>query len=480
MPLQIRRGTEAERQSLTSVNGLVVGELLYVTDDRKLYVGTGNYPGAPSSGPTAWWKGTVATSYNDNDAKAAAGAALIGGTHQSIAFTYDNITKTISSTLDLSDYNGTIKAGSFKGSVLTDDGSTLGGITLVDATNGSINLDGTVKGDIVPDLNITYDIGSPLLRFKDLYLSGSSIYLGNAVITANGTAVNLPAGTTIGGLPLGSGGDDSKGNVVADDSTIIVNTATKVVTAGGGFSGNLTGNVLGDVTGSVFANNATLLVDATNARIAGDLVGNVITAGGDNVVNPTTKTATLTAINLESSGVVSGNTLTVTVPSIVYATDSLAAAPWPNLLTVYNGGAASNSLGISRARGTSLISPTTVLNGDTVGNINFNAFDGTDFVTSTEFESVVDGAVSTGVVPSKLEVKVTSSTGTLTTSMSVKSTAVDFNLPPRLPIVADDSARTSLIATPATGMLIFMQSGTTPAATNVVQVFDGTNWVNLH
>lgn len=484
MPLQIRRGTEAERQSLTSVNGLVVGELLYVTDDRKLYVGTGNYPGAPSSGPTAWWKGAVATSYNDNDAKAAAGAALIGGTHQSISFTYDNIAKTISSTLDLSDYSGTIKAGSFKGSLLTDDGSTLGGITLVDATNASINLDGTVKGNIVPDLNITYDIGTPLLRFKDLYLSGSSIYLGNAIISANGTAVDLPAGTTIGGIPLGGGGDDYVGNVIADDSTIIVNTATKVVNAGGGLFGNLTGdvigNVVGDIRGSVFADDSTILVNSTNGVISGNLTGNVITSTGLNVLNPTTKTATLTAINLESFGVISGNAMTVTVPSVVYATNALAAAPWPNLLTVYNGGAASNSLGISRARGTSLISPTTVLNGDTIGNINFNAFDSVDYITSSEFESVIDGAVAAGVVPSRLNVKVTSSTGTLTTVMSVKSTAVDFNLPPKLPVVADDTARTALVASPTAGMLIFMQSGTTPAATNVVQVFDGTNWVNLH
>lgn len=501
MPLQIRRGTEAERQALTSVNGLVVGELLYVTDDRKIYVGTGNYPGAPTSGPNAWWKGSVATSYNDDNAKAAAGTAIIGGTHQSITFTYDNIAKTISSTLDLSDYNGTIKAGSFKGSLLTDDGSTLGGVVLVDATNGSINLDGTVKGDIVPDLNITYDIGTPLLRFKDLYLSGSSIYLGNAILSANGTAIDLPLGSTIGGSPL-AGGDtsDFKGNVVADDSTIIVNTATKVVTAGGGFFGDLTGNVtgnligdvignvtgpttgyhFGDVKGSVFADDSTILVDSTNGRISGDLVGNVVTASGAFVINPTTKTATLTAINLESSGVVSGPALTITVPSITYATNALAAAPWPNLLTVYNTGATTNSLGLSRARGTSLFSQTTVLNGDSIGIINNNAFDGTSFVTATEIESVVNGAVGTGVVPARIDIKTTDALGSLATIVSVKSSAVDFNSPPKLPVVSNDTARTTLVPVPAQGMLIFMQSGTTPAATNVVQVFDGTNWVNLH
>jgi hypothetical protein len=46
--------------------------------------------------------------------------------------------------------------------------------------------------------------------------------------------------------------------------------------------------------------------------------------------------------------------------------------------------------------------------------------------------------------------------------------------------VADDTARTSLVPSATAGMMIFMQSGTTPAATNKVQVYDGSAWVNLH
>ena len=251
MPLQIRRGTELERSALTSINGLVVGELLFTTDGGKLYIGDGATPG-----------GIVATSFTSGDAKDAAGAAITAGSHQSISFTYNSVSKTISSTLNLSDYQGTIKADSFKGSLLADDGSSMGGIVLVDATDGSVNLDGTVKGNIVPDLNITYDIGTPALRFKDLYLSGTSLHLGSAIITASGTAIDLPLGSTLGGVPI-AGGDtsDFKGNIVADDSTIIVNTATKVVTAGGGFIGSLTGNVTGSVTGNIFTN----LIDSADS-----------------------------------------------------------------------------------------------------------------------------------------------------------------------------------------------------------------------
>lgn len=52
---------------------------------------------------------------------------------------------------------------------------------------------------LIPRSTEIYDLGSASKRWNDLYLSGNSIYLGNAVITATGSAVNLPAGTTING-----------------------------------------------------------------------------------------------------------------------------------------------------------------------------------------------------------------------------------------------------------------------------------------
>jgi len=49
----------------------------------------------------------------------------------------------------------------------------------------------------------------------------------------------------------------------------------------------------------------------------------------------------------------------------------------------------------------------------------------------------------------------------------------------QLPVYANDTARSTAIPTPAAGMMIFMQSGTSPMATNVAQVYDGFNWANL-
>jgi hypothetical protein len=71
---------------------------------------------------------------------------------------------------------------------------------------------------------------------------------------------------------------------------------------------------------------------------------------------------------------------------------------------------------------------------------------------------------------------------TVNTANTIKfrPTSTDFQLPPKLPVVADDTARTALVPTPTTGMMIFMTAGTSPAATNKVQVYDSAAWVNLH
>jgi hypothetical protein len=204
---------------------LAQGELLYVTDDQRLYIGNGSTLG-----------GVQITGYNDENAQDAAASIFTNGIHTGINFVYSDLSNRIDASVDLSNYTGVIRADAFKGSVFADDGSTIGGTLLVDAVAGSINLNGTVKGNIIPDTNIAYDLGSSSRRFRDLYLSGSSIKLGDATITATGSAVNLPAGSTINGVPLAIPGETSLtvdiiGSVFGDDSSVIVDSIDKTITA---------------------------------------------------------------------------------------------------------------------------------------------------------------------------------------------------------------------------------------------------------
>src|SRR6056300_1718541 len=254
MPLQIRRGTEAERQALASTPQ--VGELIFITDTKQLYVGDGT---------NLLRDITPITGYTDENAVDALASVLTASAHSGISFVYNDVANTLVATVsqpsllqNLSlngfDITGTgnisitgnlTVAGKldadFQGTV-SGDNSTI----LVDAVNNKINLDGTVKGNIVPDVSEAYDIGSSSLKFKDLYLSGTSLYIGAAQVTATGSAINLPAGSTVNGVTIMSG----------DES------------------------ILTDIKGSVFADNSSILVDAVSASIVGN-VNNETTTSED-------------------------------------------------------------------------------------------------------------------------------------------------------------------------------------------------------
>jgi hypothetical protein len=73
--------------------------------------------------------------------------------------------------------------------------------------------------DLIPTITEQYDLGSSTKKWRDLYLSGSSLHLGSAVITATGSTVNLPVGSTIGGSELDN--EYFREIVVAGQSTIV-------------------------------------------------------------------------------------------------------------------------------------------------------------------------------------------------------------------------------------------------------------------
>lgn len=68
----------------------------------------------------------------------------------------------------------------------TSDGTTKAWLDITGATY-TFDMTGemAITGNIIPTANVTYNLGSNDYRFKDLYLSGNTIYLGNATLTAN-------------------------------------------------------------------------------------------------------------------------------------------------------------------------------------------------------------------------------------------------------------------------------------------------------
>ena len=87
--------------------------------------------------------------------------------------------------------------------------------------------------NIVPEANSIYSLGSDGLRFKDLFLSGNTIALGEATISASaGGGVQLPAGSTIG--------SESIAMTVKDEGTEVGNTVSVINFVGTGVAA--TGN----------------------------------------------------------------------------------------------------------------------------------------------------------------------------------------------------------------------------------------------
>jgi hypothetical protein len=303
MPLQIRRGTTAERITIRPV----VGELIYDTDIKSVYVGD-----STDGGVTGTLGGVGITVFGVEQAQDAAAAALAAGTHNGISFTYDDVLNKIDAVVG----GGTVNLD-IKGSVFSDDTSVI----LIDGVLAAINLDQTIKSNVIPAVDITYDLGSASKRFKDLYLSGSSINLGNATITATGTAVNLPAGSTIGGSIIGSGDGIANGsnyniNIIGDDSSIIVDSSTGAFT--------------GDLTGSVFAADSSVIVDSVDAvvyattigvhygnvfgNVTGDILGNILSTGTSTfaTANITGGTIDGTPVGATTASTVRGTTITAT------------------------------------------------------------------------------------------------------------------------------------------------------------------------
>ena len=143
-------------------------------------------------------------------------------------------------------------------------------------------------GHHLPGANVTYSLGSTTQRWKDLWLSGTTIYLGGATISspdANTVAITNQNGGSFSVTGSAAGqASGTFGNLIANSGVASTSTSTGAlqVTGGAGISGNvyIGGNL--DVTGTVTFRNtvvetSTELVTGVEI-VAGNLVANSGTA----------------------------------------------------------------------------------------------------------------------------------------------------------------------------------------------------------
>ena len=94
--------------------------------------------------------------------------------------------------------NASVQTGAL--ATLTANALTQTGL-IANITNGTATF-----GNIVPSANVTYNLGSETAQWKDLYLSGTTIYFGGAVLSSDGAAISTsatlaPYGLSVAGQP---------------------------------------------------------------------------------------------------------------------------------------------------------------------------------------------------------------------------------------------------------------------------------------
>jgi hypothetical protein len=195
--------------------------------------------------------------------------------------------------------NGTTSVGiqSADGPVLVDVGNVANVAvftsTSADFSNaavaGTFSVTGnSALGHLLPNSTGNFDLGSPTLQWRSLYVAGNTIYIGNAQVSAVSSSMTLTSGT---GAEFSISGN-SAANTIA---TVAAISATGTVqTAGNINSGNLnvTGNIVDTgaltvITGSsgniaLAPNGTTVLVTTTTGT---NITGTLNATGNANVGN---------------------------------------------------------------------------------------------------------------------------------------------------------------------------------------------------
>jgi hypothetical protein len=442
---------------------------LFVTDTGSIWVGDGVSPG-----------GVQVTGLTIEDSVDAVAAALVAGVNQNITFIYGTTqdqANRIDARLDLSNVEGTIVADGFKGSILADDsgvivntanrnidantisanaisssnitvtgslispsiisdlkGSVFGddSTILINGLDSSINLNQTIKSDIIPAFDSLTNLGSIGSKFASLHLGSEGLYIDGAQIQATFLgAIDLPEGSTVNGQPisvLGNLTGDINANIIGDDSSVIVNVAT------GNIRGNFIGDLRGDIVGSVFGDDSTIIVDGTG-----------------NTLRTTNLTFFENKITSDTGVIEIGNTLD-SQRIDQYTEDE----SWMLLYGTYDPLTEIGPWIEMRVSEGSLDSPTATEDGSVLSGLLIFGHDGTSYQQSVTIAGKVTGTTSTGAVPGELLMFCQSDTPGESSLLSFKGNQGVLSAPTIQPgVYADATARDAFLTAPQAGMMVF-------------------------
>jgi hypothetical protein len=254
---------------------------------------------------------------------------------------------------------GNVSGGNIStGGLITATGNITGGnlITTGAANIGNLSISGVVIGDLIPAVNVTQNLGNSTNKWKDLWLSGSTIQLGDQSIQSNAAGIilsnilfvtDLVASNNISTVTLTASGNVTGANIATGGLITVtgnanvgnIGTAGLITATGNITGGNLITSGLITVTGNANIGNigtagiitATGNIDGGNLGTAGLLtvtgnanIGNIGTAG------LVTATGNITGGNLITSGLITvtgnANIGNIGTAGVVLATGNITGA----------------------------------------------------------------------------------------------------------------------------------------------------------
>ncbi len=285
----------------------------------------------------------------------------------------------------------------------------------------NVEINGTTVASVsnaalLPGANITYDLGSDTLRWRDLYLSGSSIKLGSIVLKDNSGTLGVFASD-------GTTPSTSLTTPKVVGGTAVSSALTLQSTSGIGSSDSIVMKV-----GNNGAITAMTINTSGNTEFrAGTVSLPAITTTGDTntgIFFPEADTVAFTEGGVESMRIdSSGNTLIGTsntpsnkdtsTPKLVVSGSGVAGAM--QVVRHTSPGVGGSILELTSTRGTDVNSYTILQADDGVGALIFAGADGNEFVQAASIIGAVDGTPGDNDMPGRLVFSTTADGGSGTT-----------------------------------------------------------------
>jgi hypothetical protein len=343
------------------------------------------------------------------------------------------------------------------------------GVTFIPAV--TFNSDVTIENELFAGSNIfpvnseSYDLGSYTKKFRKLYLAegDNALWIGNAAISGSGTAINLPAGSTVGGsaittaagsnattITVNTTGTSSEhfvaffdaqsgDKVILTDNNFNYNPGTGVFSVGdatigtvtgnlvgqvtGNVTGNLTGSVIGDLKGSVFADDSTVLVDGPAGVLRGTLVGQLT----GNVTGDVTGDVTGIITGTGTGSSLGALTTTNTTVANSFGTTNVVSNTYSstvNLFAVSQAHATADARNVAfvRSRGT-ITAPSIVQNGDDLVDISFVGYGTNTYISGAVISvTIADTAPSNTSMKTRMAFSSNNGAGGLQENIAIEAT----------------------------------------------------------